>query len=160
MAGVQAKPLISQQIAAFLESGVALVVGTRDGELQPDGAGALAVRVAEDGAHLTLYLFEAAARDMLRNLERYPEIAIDCDSPTTHRACQVKGIYRSHRAATDAERPSIDRQIDAFAADLEAIGIPRAMTTAWQVWPCMALELLATQIFEQTPGPGTGEPIA
>jgi hypothetical protein len=160
MVGVQAKPLISKEIADFLESGVALVVGTRDDELQPDGAGAWAVRVAEDGAHLTLYMFEDAARDMLRNLERHPEIAIDCDSPTTHRACQVKGVYLSHRAATDAERALIDRQVEAFATDLEAIGIPRAMTTAWQVWPCIALELRATQIFEQTPGPGTGEPIA
>ena len=157
---MQSKPLISKEIAAFLESGLALVVGTRDGDLQPDGAAAWAVRIADDGGHLTLYMYQQAARDMLRNLESFPEIALDCDRPTNHRACQVKGVYLSHRPASDAEQPLIEQQIEGLAADLEAYGIPRALTSAWEAWPCIALEVRVTQIFEQTPGPGTGEPLA
>jgi hypothetical protein len=51
------------------------------------------------------------------------------------------------------------RQVEGFATDLEQIGFPRAMTAGWKAWPCMALEVHVSQLFEQTPGPGTGEPL-
>lgn len=149
--------LISEELAAFLVSGLAIVVATRDAELQPDGAAACAARVHEDRTHLTLFMYEAAAARMLRNLKDFPPIAIDFDRPTTHRACQVKGLLVSSRAASDEERAEVDRQIDAFSCDLEAIGIPRAMFAGWKTWPCAAMEVRATALFEQTPGPGTGE---
>jgi uncharacterized protein (DUF1786 family) len=160
MLPVEPTPRISRDLARFLESGLAIVVATRDGELQPDGTVGWAVRAHEDGRGLTLYLHEQAAAEMLRNLERHPEIAINLDQPTSHRACQVKGVYLSHRKATDAERPTVDGQVEGFARELEAIGIPRAMCEAWQVWPATALELRVTRLFEQTPGPGTGEALA
>ena len=154
-----AVPRISPELAEFLESGLAIVVGTRDGKLEPDGAVAWAVRVHESGDRLTVFLHEIAAREMLRNLKSHPEIAIDLDQPTSHRACQVKGTYRSSRRARPEERALVVRQLEGFAADLEAIGIPRRMTEGWKVWPCMALEVRVTQLFEQTPGPGTGGPL-
>ncbi len=154
------KSSIPDELAGFLESGLSIVVATRDAEMEPDGAAAYAVRVHEDGTSLTLFLHEIAAEQLLRNLRSHPQIAIDLDLPTSHRACQVKGIYVSSRPATDAERPEIDRQVEAFAADLEAIGIPRAMTNGWwHTWPCSAMEIRVTELYEQTPGPGAGEPL-
>lgn len=150
---------MDDELAAFLESGLAIVVATRDGDLQPDGAVAWAVRVEEDRERLTLFMHPQAAREMLRNLERCPEIAVDLDLPTTHRACQLKGIHLSARPARDDERGLVERQVDAFSADLEGIGIPRALNPGWRIWPCTALEMRVTQLFEQTPGPGTGEPL-
>jgi hypothetical protein len=159
MRGVDEKRLISKEIAEFIESGVAIVVGTRNGDLAPDGAAAWAARVAPDGVRVTVYLYEEAGHAALRNLRSYPEIALDIDSPITHRACQIKGLFVSSRIATEAERPLVERQIDDFGTELETIGIPRAMTEGWKTWPCLALEIRATQLFEQTPGPGTGEPL-
>lgn len=150
---------ISSELAGFLESGLSVVVGTRDGKLEPDGAVAWAVRVHEGGGRLSVFLHEIAAREMLRNLKLHPEIAIDLDQPTSHRACQVKGIYLASRRARPDERALVVRQLEGFAADLEAIGIPRPMTAGWRIWPCMALEVRVTQLFEQTPGPGTGGPL-
>jgi len=148
---------ISDELAQFLESGLSIVVATRDGELQPDGAAAWAARVHEDRTHLTVYLYEEAAARMLRNLTSYPQIALDFDRPTTHRACQVKGLYLSSRPAEPWERALVYQQADAFAADLDAIGIPGAMLQGWKTWPCTAFQVRATALFEQTPGPGTGE---
>jgi hypothetical protein len=150
---------IPDELAAFLESGVSIVVATRDGELSPDGAAGMAVRVHADRSHLTVFLYEEAARRVLRNLKSHPEIALDLDLPTTHRACQVKGLYVSSRRAKAAERAEVERQGEAFAADLEAIGIPRVMLAGWKTWPCTAIEVRVTQLFEQTPGPGAGEPL-
>jgi hypothetical protein len=95
----------------------------------------------------------------VRNLESQPLIAIDLDLPTSHRACQIKGLYLSSRRARVAERELIERQVEAFAADLEQIGIPRQATSGWKAWPCIALELRVTELYEQTPGPGAGEPL-
>src|SRR5262245_13615998 len=96
---------------------------------------------------------------MLRNLKSYPQIALDFDRPTSHRACQVKGLYVSSRRARAEERAEVERQLERFADDLEEIGIPRAMLSGWQAWPCTALEVRVTELFEQTPGPGAGEPL-
>ena len=96
---------------------------------------------------------------MLRNLKAHPEIALALDQPTSHRACQVKGRFVSTRRGKSTERAEVERQVNAFFTDLEAIGIPRAMVAGWKIWPCVAIELRVTQLFEQTPGPGAGEPL-
>ena len=147
---------IPLELAEFLESGLSIVLATRDGDLNPDGAVAWAVQVDEDRGRVTVYMHDAAATDMLRNLKSHPEIAVDLDLPTSHRACQLKGVYLSHRPAREDEREIVERQIDGFAKDLEGIGLPRVMTYGWSLWPCTALEVHVKQIFEQTPGPGTG----
>jgi hypothetical protein len=156
---VKKRPKISAELGEFLESGLSIVLATRDSALRPDGAVAWAARVEEAGARLTVFLHEAAARAMLANLEQHPEIAIDFDRPTTHRACQVKGRHVGTRVASEAEKDVVFAQIESFAADLEVLGYPRTLSSSWTVWPCHALEVTVEQIFEQTPGPGSGEPL-
>ncbi len=134
-------------------------MATRDGEMQADGAVACAARVHADRERMTVFLYEQAALEMLQNLKSHLEIALDFDKPTTHRACQAKGLFLSSRPARPAERALVERQVDGFAGELEAIGIPREMTVGWKMWPCTAIEMRVTQLFEQTPGPGTGEPL-
>lgn len=149
--------LIPDELAAFLESGLAMVVGTRDAALRPDGAAALAVRVHPDRAHLTLFVSDASAARLSRSLAESPRIAVVLDLPSTHRACQVKGTVVSVRPATEAERPEMDRQRDALNLDLESIGVPSAMFAQWRVWPAVALEIRVQELYEQTPGPGAGD---
>lgn len=153
------EPEISEELAQFLASGLAIVVATRDRDLEPAGAVAWAIVAHPDRTRVSVFLHPDAAREMLQNLVDCPEIALDCDLPTSHRACQVKGVYVSSRDARDEERPEVERQLEAFAADLEGLGIPRALSPGWQSWPCTAIEVKVTQLFEQTPGPGTGEPL-
>ena len=150
---------IPLELAEFLESGLAIVVGTRDAELNPDGASAWAVDVDEERGRVTLYLHEIAAADLLRNLKSHPEIAINFDQPTTHRACQVKGVFVASRPARADEKELVDRQIEGLEKNLEQIGLPRFVTAAWQIWPCATLEVRVTHLFEQTPGPGAGRPL-
>jgi hypothetical protein len=156
---VAGKPLIADEVADFLQSGLSINVGTRDDDLQPEGAVAWAARVHDDRAHLTLFMHKEAARSMLRNLKVHPEIAIDFDLPTSHRACQLKGCFVSTRPGKAAERAEVERQLEAFGKDLEAIGIPREMVSGWEIWPCVAIQVRVTELFEQTPGPGAGEPL-
>lgn len=154
------KRLLTPELATFLESGLSIVVGTRDASLRPDGAAAWAIRAHDDGVHLTVFMHVENVSRLMPNLTVCPQVAVTMDLPTTHRACQVKGDVVSIRAALDDERPEVERQLDAFNRDLEALGIPRVMFSGWKAWPCSAIVVRATDVFEQTPGPGTGERLA
>ena len=52
------------------------------------------------------------------------------------------------------ERPEIERQVEGFVADLEAIGIPRAMMAGGRRGRARRSKCAVTELFEQTPGPG------
>lgn len=156
---VKTKPLIAKDLAVFLESGLSFTVATRDDELQTTGIRAWAARVRRDRTGLTLFLHAPAAAATLRNLERHPELAVCVDRPSDNCACQLKGRFVAARPARAAERAEVERQFANFQAELEAIGIPRAMTAGWAHWPCVAVGMLVTELYEQTPGPGAGEPL-
>jgi hypothetical protein len=154
-----ARRLISDELADFIESGLSINIGTGNAKREPDGAIAWAAQVHDDRSQLTLYLHKEAAKAMLRNLRAHPEIAVLFELPTSHRACQVKGRFVSTRPAKKTERAEVERQVDGFFSDLEGIGIPRTLLAELEIWPCVAIQMRATELFEQTPGPGAGEPL-
>jgi len=152
-----AKAILSDELAAFLASGLSITLGVRDGDLAPDGAPAFAALAHADREHVTVFLPVDAARGALAKLRAHPEVAMLFDLPTEHRVRQLKGRYLRSRRARAAERAEIERQVDGFRSDLEAIGIPRALSGGWKLWPCTAIEVQVTEVYEQTPGPGAGE---
>ena len=60
--------MISGELAGFLQQGIGIYVGTRNAELEPNGARAIAARVEEDGARLIIYLADVAAARLLPDL--------------------------------------------------------------------------------------------
>ena len=152
--------MIDKDLAAFLQEGVGIHIATRNASLQPNGIRALAVTVESDGLHLVVYAAEAAAARVLPDLEDNAQIAIGFGRPVDDRACQVKGIVIGTRAAIEAERPVVAAQWDGFLGSLEQIGIPRVATTTWVTWPAVAIRVRVNALFDQTPGPGAGAPIA
>ncbi len=151
--------VISEELASFLESGLSITAATRDADLRPDGARAFAVRVHEGREHLTAFFHAKAAPAILANLAACPLIALSIDRPSDNRACQIKGEFAGTRKGRAAERALVERQVDGFLGQLEAIGIPRAMTAGWRFWPCVAVDVRITHLFEATPGPGAGDPL-
>jgi hypothetical protein len=156
---VNTTPRIADELAGYLQSGLSITVATRDAELQPNGARAWAAVLDDDRSHLTVFLHESAAPPLVRDLEAHPEIAVAFDRPTNNRACQVKGVFVASRRARPGERAEIERQADGFLGQLETLGIPRAMTAGWRVWPCIAVTFRVDRLYEQTPGPRAGEPM-
>jgi hypothetical protein len=51
-------------------------------------------------------------------------------------------------------------QWEGFLRGVEAIGIPRAAFERWVTWPAVAIRLRVTSLFDQTPGPQAGAPLA
>src|SRR2546430_2297001 len=97
--------MIHKALAAFLEEGVGIHIGTRNGALQPNGSRALAVAVDEDGTHLVVYIARTAAVRILPDLEANGQAAVGFGRPVDDRACQVKGVFVNAWDATEAERP-------------------------------------------------------
>jgi hypothetical protein len=152
--------MIDTELAAFLQEGVGIHIATRNGAMQPNGARGIAVTVEADGAHLVVYVAKIAAARILPDLEDNGQAAVSFGRPVDDRACQVKGVFAGGRDATDDERAAVLAQWDGFLGSLEKIGIPRAATKTWVTWPAVAIRLRVNALFNQTPGPGAGAPIA
>ena len=152
--------MIDQQLAAFLQDGVGIHVGTRNAAFEPNGARAIAATVDSDGKHLTVYLAAVAAERVLPDLETNGLAAVVFARPVDERACQVKGTFAGARKVDGHERAAALAQWNAFLDNLEYIGIPRTSAATWTSVPDVAVRLKVTAIFEQTPGPDAGKAIA
>ena len=147
---------IDAPLAAFLQEGLGIHLGTRNARLQPAGARVLAVRVEDDREHLIVYVPQVAAGRVLPDLESNGQAAVVFGRPIDERACQVKGVLAGVRNADETERPFVARQWDAYLTQLDQIGIPRLIAAGWTTWPAVAIRLKTMAVFEQTPGPQAG----
>ena len=120
--------MIDRALAGFLEEGLSIHIGARDGRLQPSGARAAAVTVEPDGSHILVYVPDLGASRILPDLEATGQAAVSFGRPTDDRASQVKGIVTSIRQAAPDERAIITAQWQGFLERLESIGIPRDIT--------------------------------
>jgi len=152
--------MIQGELAVFVQEGVGIYIGTRNAALEPNGARALAALVERDGAHLVVYVADAAAPRILPDLESNGHVAVTFGRPIDERALQVKGTFVSSRPARADERAALDAQWDHYSRSLEMIGVARVARSAWPRWPATAITLKPTVIFEQTPGPSAGTQLA
>ena len=152
--------MIDPQLGEFLQEGLGIHVGTRNEQLEPNGARAIAVKVEDDGVHIVVYVAKVAIDRLMPDLEANAQAAITFARPTDERACQVKGTYVASRTARANERALVAGQFERFLLNLERIGIPRGGTANWATWPAVAIRLRVTAVFDQTPGPAAGTTIA
>jgi hypothetical protein len=151
--------MIPQPIVDLLETGVSVMVGTRDASLMPECTRAWGIRVAAARGTVTIFLSETIAGKTIENLRENGRIAVTCTRPTDHITCQLKGQVRSMKPATSADRNVSRRWHREFRAELRAIGVPSALSEAWITEPALAIEIAVTDVFDQTPGPGAGRKV-
>ena len=152
--------MIDPALAAFLQEGLAIHIGTRDAQHYPNGARGIAVTVEGDGSYATVYVAKVAAARILPDLRANGHLAAVFCRPTDDRTCQIKGSFVSARAARETDCRILLDQWDSFLRNLECIGIPRATLRAWTTWPAVAIRFRPTALFDQTPGPNAGAPLA
>lgn len=151
--------MIERDLAAFLEEGLVIHLGTRNAHLEPSSARVTAVMVDPDGSHVTAYVPKVAAGRVLLDLTDNGLAALVFVRPTDDRAYQLKGVFVGSRAASPRERAAVTAQWDRCRRSFERIGIPRVLTDSWTIWPSVALRVRVTALFNQTPGPGAGAPL-
>lgn len=149
--------MIGESLAAFLQDGVGIHIGTRNARLEPNGARALSVKVEDDGTHILVFMASSAVDRILPDLKDNGQAAVVFGRPTDERSVQVKGVFAGSRAIRPKERAAARAQWDAFLGNLEHIGIPRASMQRWDDVPKVAIRIKTTAVFEQTPGPDAGK---
>jgi len=151
--------MILPQLFDLLQTGVSVIVGTRDASFMPESTRAWGIHVAKDCASVTIFLTEAISKKTLQNLRDNGLVAISCTRPTDHAACQLKGRLRTIRPAGQADHEQSTNWHRDFTQELVAIGVPSGMCEAWMTEPALAVEIDVTEVFHQTPGPGAGEKV-
>jgi predicted pyridoxine 5'-phosphate oxidase superfamily flavin-nucleotide-binding protein len=150
---------IPAHVIDLLQTGVSIVVGTRDASLVPECTRAWGIRVSKDGKSVTIFLTETMSRKTIQNLRENGQVAMSCARPTDHMACQLKGRLRAIRPAGVRDRECRNRWGQDFRGELMAIGVPAPLFDALIRDPALAIDIDVTEVFHQTPGPGAGEKV-
>ena len=148
--------MIDKELAAFLEEGIGIQIGTRNASLMPNGARVVAARVEDDGTHLTAFVPARAASQVVPDLEANGQAAIVFARPPDERSCQVKGVFAGMGATGAAEERFVREQWQRWLERLTTIGLPLSTLEGWDAWPCVAIRIRVTALFNQTPGPNAG----
>lgn len=149
---------ITRDLPRILERHDAIAVGTRDEELRPAATMAVGVAFDCEKRRVTVFVPEATSEDVLRNLRANGEFAAVFEEVLTHHTVQLKGKVVEMRPAVDAERAAVERCIEGFFRQVEAVGAPSSMVRRKRIWPCHAITFEVRDVFEQTPGPKAGQP--
>ena len=152
--------MIDTELASFLQQGIAIQLGTRNDRLEPNGVRVVAARVEDDGRHVVAYVHTAAGPQVVPDLESNGQVAIVFSRPPDERACQLKGIAAGVRVAGEDERAFVELQWNQWIERLTTLGLLRPAFDHWPAWPCLAVRVRVNAIFNQTPGPGAGAPLA
>jgi hypothetical protein len=148
--------MIPQALGSFLESGLSVLIGSRNEKMIPSCARAVGAICSADRTTLTVLLAEAPARDVLRDLERSRRAAVTFCRPIDERTMQLKGTVTAVRPASEAEVECAREYRRAFAKQLEIVGLPRCITERITIAPCVAVDIRVEDLFRQTPGPNAG----
>ncbi len=149
---------ISDQIAAFMESGVSIVMGVAGPSGQARPGRALAARVIGDGTIRIVYAEEGNTA-ITSSARSGGPIAVTFSAPLSHRTVQIKGFFSRVEELQQEDENCVRRQTEAFAQILAAVGEPPRFVQAfcdYSTSPLSVLSFPAQEAFEQTPGPGAG----
>ena len=146
------------ELVPFLESGISILVGTRDARLQPEAMRAVGAWVEPGGGELRVYVPASTSARTRENLADNGRIAV-CFSAVDHRTFQFKGTILEVREARAEERAPLERWRAAVAQHWGAVGLPTKLTHRLVVWPAYALRVRVESMYQQTPGPGAGTPL-
>jgi len=154
--------VIDDSLRSFLDSGVSLVIGTRDAALVPEIVRAWGPRVSDDPRSVTVCVPLATSGKARENLDQNGRIAATASLPTTYRTFQLKGRVIRISEPEAADLAAVNRHRDAFGRVNRQIGVPREQVEAF--WKrelvsspsLVAVRFVVEAIFDQTPGPSAG----
>jgi Pyridoxamine 5'-phosphate oxidase len=153
---------IDDQLRAFLESGVSVLVGTRDSGLNPEITRAWGPRVSRDRTSIRLCVPLTTSRKTLENLKENGQIAVSFSLPTTYKTIQLKGHYIETVKPNATDLRAVERHREAFCSLNEGLGVERHLLDSfWRAELATSPILVAIrfhpeEIFDQTPGPKAG----
>jgi hypothetical protein len=150
---------LDDEIAAFLESPVAIDVAACSSDGRPSSTRAFGAFVAPGSNRLRVYVSRREGRRFLEDAQRGGPVAAVFCRPLTHAAIQLKGreVELAMMTAADVEVVAAHRR--RFVESFAALGFRRELVDSYLrsvETDLAALEFTVESIFEQTPGPKAG----
>lgn len=142
----------------LLESGGAVVLGTRDAENTPEISRGWGLRVLPDRRTVEVCVGLPSGRRTLSNVEGAGRIAATFVRPSDYRQVQLKGRVTEVLDATPEDGAWADRHRQAFLRQVEHLGIPPDIGPRfWDYDDGLAkLRIAVEEAYDQTPGPQAG----
>jgi hypothetical protein len=149
--------LIDEELGAFLEGQVMIVVGACDADRRPLIARSMGAHLAKDRSSLDLYLSRRQWPEVAGVLIPGAPVSVTFSCPSDYRTYQVKGIVEGATALLQKEREMAARYVESIAELLSELGVPpqqlRQMLTCTELG---RVRMRPNAVFGQTPGPGAG----
>ena len=153
-------PVLDEDHAAFIQSGVSVVVATRNADLVPDAVRGCGCRVSRDRRSVTVLVESLRIGSVVADIEANGLIAVVFSQPSTHRTIQLKGTDARVVRVSPRDRDLVEQHLTAWVDELTAIGYrPEFARAVHGDAPdaMVALVFTPTAAFQQTPGPGAGD---
>ena len=149
---------LDEELAAFIQSGVSIVVAGRNDDMVGDVIRGCGCRVSADRRRVTVLVDPIRSDALLGDITSNRMIAVVFSRPSTHRSIQLKGTDARRARVTAADQAAIDRSLAAWVAELVSIGYTAEFAAAVRGRPerPVALTFTPTAGFQQTPGPDAG----
>jgi hypothetical protein len=153
--------VLDPQHRAFVSKGVSIIVASRDAANRPVVCRGCGCEALDDG-RLRVFVDAACGRALLDSVAVSHAVAAVFSEPATHRTVQFKGTdgavvpVDSHCAAL------LQGYRAAFGTALQNLGYGESMAgglTNFEPDRIRSVVFTPTAAFDQTPGPGAGEPM-
>jgi hypothetical protein len=138
------------------------VIASRSAGMVPSICWGMGCHVHEDARSVTVWVLRAQAGSVLADLVANGQVSVVFAVPYTAASIQVKGHDARVRAASAADAPLLRGFVRNMVREIALVHFPEELTRTvfeQELDALVALEFTASQVFEQTPGPGAGLPI-
>lgn len=149
---------LTVELAAFVQSGVSIVLASVGQDRRPIAGVALACTVNDDGV-VRVILSKLAEASILAAIEAGGAIAVTFSRPTTHRSIQLKARSARILQPNPRDIAAATTQSSIFRNELVEVDHSEAFAdhfVAHEVGELTVLEFRPEAAFVQTPGPGAG----
>lgn len=154
------KLVLTAELVEYMESGVSLLVGTRNAARRPSSARAYGVEINAPSNTATVFIAAPGSQITLSNLRDNGQLALTFSRPIDHRSLQVKGRVLSITETDERQRGLQDRYFSRFAEGLVFTGLQQSLLRRIRYFPSYAVHFQLESMFDQTPGPGAGRTTA
>jgi hypothetical protein len=111
-------------LAGLLETGVAIMVATRDAALRTHVTRGWGGYLDAGTGHLALALTDYPGSGVVRDLEANGLIAINLARPLNYQSMQLKGVVASIGDCTTQERARVAAHVARFVEETVSVGTP------------------------------------
>ena len=148
------------KLREWVEGGISVIVGTADADKVPTCCRAIAISTKDNFETVTVYVPAATGQETIANVATTRRVAIACTIPRSHGSIQIKGISRGVKLASPSDEEFVRTRLQQWADALAEFGMPRCITQRMTIWPAFAIDVSVEELFDQTPGPKAGQPLA